>query len=96
MLNEQLARLPEIAAKCDEAGHRKVLVLGTTVKVRMSSFEFFQLGKAVANLQLRCAIVAQHDIPRETMSLFENAATNRGSPLRFIDSVDAAKGWLEI
>jgi hypothetical protein len=59
-------------------------------------FDILELGKRIAKLDIRMAIVEIHDASNDAVSLLKTVALNRGSKIRFFDNVDDAKGWLEI
>ncbi len=94
--SEQPARLMEMSAACKEAGCRKVLILGPRTKVRLSVSDIFDLGKEIAKLGLRIAVVELHDASNEDVELLENVAMNRGGPIQFFDNEQDAKDWLGI
>ena len=93
---EETARLTEISAACQEARCRKVLILGTRTKVRLSVVEIFHLGQEIAKLGLRIAVVEMHDASNHDVEFLENVAMNRGGPIRFFDNEQDAKDWLGI
>ncbi len=93
---EQPPKLQAISAACSEAGYRNVLVRGSKVNVKLTTMEIFALGKEVGKLNLKIAVVQVHDAPQENERLLENAATNRGSHLRFFNREQDAKEWLGV
>ena len=93
---EQPARLMEISAACKEAGCRKVLILGPRTKVRLSVSDIFDLGKEIAKLGLRIAVVELHDASNEDVEFLEHVAMNRGGPIQFFGNEQDAKVWLGI
>ncbi len=96
ILNEQPAKLLEISAICKEAGCLKVLILGPRTKVRLSTVDIFNLGKAIAELGLKIAVVEVHDASNQDVSFLKDVVANRGGPIQFFDSEQQAKDWLGI
>jgi len=94
--SEQPTALLELSTACNEAGCKKVLVLGPRTRVSLSAFDILELGKGIAELDLQMAIVERHDMSDDAVSLLETAALNRGGTVRFFDNVEDAKDWLEI
>ena len=94
--SELPARLMEISAACEEAGCRKVLILGPRTKVRLSVLDIYNLGQEIAKLGLRIAVVELHDVSKENVRFLENVVANRGGPFQFFDDEQDAKDWLEI
>jgi hypothetical protein len=86
----------EISAACEEAGCRKVLILGPRTKVRLSVLDIYNLGQEIAKLGLRIAVVELHDASKENVRFLENVVANRGGPFQFFDDEQDAKDWLEI
>ena len=58
--------------------------------------ELFELGKAIARQQLMIAFATEHDASAENARLFQNVATDRGSPIRFFDTEADARAWLGV
>lgn len=94
MLHEQRAMLEAISVACEEAGCRNVLITGPKTKVSLAPFDIFELGKDIARLDLRIAIVEAHDASSEEVSFLENVASNRGGEIQFFDTIDDAREWL--
>jgi len=94
--SEQPQALLELSTACDEAGCKKVLVVGPRTKVSLSAFDIVELGKKIAKLDIRMAIAELHDASTDAVSLLEVVALNRGSKIRFFDNVKDAKDWLEV
>jgi len=90
------AEFREFEACCAQAGCRKILILGPRTNVRLSSSETYELGKAIARLNLQIAIVERHDASEESMRFLQNVAENRGAFLRFFHDEREARDWLEI
>ncbi len=88
--------LQAISAACSEAGCRKVLLRGSNTNVKLTTPEIFALGEEIAKLNLMIAIVQLHYASKGNMRLLENAATNRGSPIRFFDNEQDARDWLDV
>ncbi len=93
---EQPPKLRAISAACSEAGYDKVLIRGSQANVKLTPMQFFLLGQEVGKLNLKIAVSTFHDASREDERLLENAATNRGSPVRFFKKEQDAKDWLGI
>ena len=96
VLNEQPAKLLEISAFCKEAGCRKVLILGPRTKVQLSTLDIYALGKAIADLGLKIAVVEVHDALDQDVSFLEDVVANRGYPIQFFDNEHDAKDWLGV
>ena len=94
--SSQPAMLMELSVACKEAGCRKVMILGSSTKVRLSVPEIIELGEGIAKIGLRIAVVEKHDASAEDVELLENVATNRGGPIQFFDNEEDAKVWLSI
>jgi len=95
-LSEQLAALKKMAALCNKAGTRKVLVVGSRTKVMLSKLDIYNLGKLIAKFMLHVAIVELHDVSVEEEQFLENVTSNRGKPLKFFDNINEAKIWLKV
>ena len=93
---EHQPMLQAISAACSEAGCRKVLLRGSNTNVKLTTPEIFELGEEIAKLNLKIAIVQFHDASQENEELLENAATNRGGPIRFFDNEQDARAWLGV
>ena len=93
---EQPPKLQAISAACSEAGYRKVLIRESNANVKLTTMQIFALGKEIGKLFLKIAIVSTHDTSRENERLLENAASSRGSPVRFFNKDQDAKDWLGI
>lgn len=93
---DQPPKLQAMAAACSEAGTRKVLIRGSSANVKLTTMEIFAFGEEVAKLKLKIAIVNLTDASKEDLRLFENVATNRGSPLRLFVNEQDAKDWLGV
>jgi len=96
VLSEQPAMFEAISAACEQAGCRKVLIMGSRTKVSLEPFDIFELGKSIAKLQVQLAMVEAHDATTEEVNFLENVAWNRGGEIRFFDTVDAAREWLGV
>ena len=90
------AMLTELSEFSKIAGCQKVLVLGPKTKVNLALLDIYDLGSEIANLHLQIAMVESHDAPDEDVSFLENVVANRGDPIRFFDTEEEAKGWLEV
>lgn len=88
--------LKELSAVCKESGCNKVLVVGPKTKVSLAVFDLYDLGKEIANLQLKIAMVESHDASIDDVKFLETVAQNRGGPLQFFDTEDAAKDRLGV
>ena len=95
-IDEQPAALKELSAVCEKAGCKKVLVVGPRTRVGLSAFDILELGKVIARIGVKMAIVEIHDASNDAVSLLESAAANRGGDIRFFDNTRDAKQWLEI
>jgi len=95
-MNEQPAMLTDMSAFCKAASRRKVLILGPQTKVNLSANDVLDLGKEIANLNLRIAVVESHDASNEDVDFLENVVWNRGGSIRFFNSEMEAKYWLQI
>ncbi len=93
---EQPPKLQAISAACSEADFNKVLMRESNANVKLTVAEIFKLGKEVGKLELRIAIVSTHDTSQENERLLENAATSRGSPVRFFNKEQDAKDCLGV
>ena len=96
VLADQPKALEEIAAECEDAGSRKVLLLGNGTKVRLSLMDVFELGQKIAAKNLQIAVVESHDASTASVEFLESVATIRGGPIRFFDDEKEAREWLEI
>ncbi len=94
--SEQQNKLIEISAACQEAGSQKVLVRGTTTKVKLTRMQMFEMAKEVARRQLVIAFVLHHDASVDDERFFENVANNRGAPVAFFTEETEARNWLRI
>ena len=92
--DEQPAMLMEISAFCKAAARQKVLVVGSKTNVNLSRFDILDLGKEIADLNLRIAVVESHDASDEDVDFLETAAINRGGSIRFFDNQQDAEAWL--
>ena len=88
--------LMEMSTFCKEAGCRKVLILGPKTKVDLAVLDIYDLGKEIAKLDLRIAMVESHDASNEDVYFLETVVWNRGGPIQFFDTEKEAKDWLEI
>ncbi len=96
VLDEQPPKLQAMSAVCSEAGYRKVLIRGTKANVKLTTMEFFTLGKEVGKLGLMIAVVTLDDASKKSKRFLEDVATNRGSPVQFFDNDQDAKDWLGV
>lgn len=87
--------LTEMSAFCDEAGCRKVLILGPKTQVDLSTLDLFELGEEIASSRLQIAMVESHDASDKDENFLETVVFNRGGPFQFFDTEDDAKHWLE-
>jgi hypothetical protein len=94
--SEQPTALLELSTACNEAGCKKVLVVGPSTKMSLSAFDLLELGQQIAKLGIQMAIADLHDASDDAMSLLETAALNRGGMVKFFDNERDAKDWLEI
>lgn len=94
VLSEMPAFLKEISAFCEEAGCRKVLILGPGTKVDLSTLDLYDLGEQIARSRLQIAIVETHDASDEDEAFLETVVFNRGGPLQFFKTEDDARDWL--
>ena len=94
--NEQRLKFQAISAACSEAGYTNVLIRGSQTNVKLTTAQIFALGQEIAKLKLTIAIVSRHGAAKEGERLLENAATNRGSPVRFFDNEQDARDWLGV
>ncbi len=92
--DEQPAMLMEISAFCKAAARQKVFIFGPKTNVNLSQFDILDLGKEIAGLNLRIAVVESHDASSEDVNFLETVALNRGGSIRFFDSREEAEGWL--
>jgi hypothetical protein len=92
--DEQPEMLMEISAFCKAAARQKVLIVGPKTNVNLSQFDILDLGKEIADLNLRIAVVESHDASSEDVNFLETVALNRGGSIRFFDSREEAEGWL--
>ena len=86
----------DMAAACKESGYNKVLILGEKVEVKLSFTEIFKVGEAIAKLDLKIAVVEDHDAPRDHTKFLEDVTVNRGSQIRFFNNASDAKDWLGV
>ena len=93
-LKEQPAMLRKLSSVCKEADCRNALILGPGTKVALSTFDILDLGRRIAKLGLRIAIVESHDASNEDVNFLENAVWNRGGYIRFFEREMEAKYWL--
>ena len=96
VLEDQPAMLAAISAACKEANCRNVLLMGPRTTVSLSPMDVFDLGKAIAKLDLKFAVVEIHDAPDDEVDLLESVASNRGGAIEFFDTEQSAKNWLGI
>ena len=94
--NEQTKTLSDIAEASNEAGCKKVLVLGPSTGIKLTAFDILELGVDIARYDFQMAFADEHDASNDAMSLFETTVSNRGGAIRFFDNVADARGWLEI
>ena len=85
----------ELSTYCDEAGCRKVLLLGSKTTVNLSVVDLYELGTKIAGLRLQIAIVESHDASDDDESFFEAVALNRGGPIQFFNTEEEAQHWLD-
>jgi hypothetical protein len=95
-MNEQPAMLTDMSAFSKTASRRKVLILGPKTIVNLSANDILDLGKEIAKLNLRIAVVESHDASNEDVDLLEKVVWNRGGSIRFFNSEMEAKYWLQI
>ena len=96
ILEDQPAELTRVLATCKKENCRKVLIVGTNTKVRLSEMDIFHLGERIAELRLKIAIVEAHDATEKDVKFLENVVTNRGATIQFFNSVEEAKIWLGV
>ena len=96
VLEDQPAMLAAVSAACKDANCRNVLLMGPRTKVRLSPMDIFDLGKAIAKLDLKFAVVEIHDALDEDVDLLESVAFNRGGAIEFFDNEQNAKNWLGV
>ena len=95
VLDKMPAFLRDLSTFCDEAGCRKVLLLGTKTDVDLSTLDIYDLGEQIARLRLQIAIVESHDASDDDEQFLETVVFNRGGPLQFFASEQDAKDWLD-
>lgn len=95
-LRDQPEMLAELAGTCEDAGCRKVLILGPKTKVDLTVMDIYDLGAQIAALNLRIAIVETHDASDEDVSFLETVTFNRSGPIQFFDAETEASDWLGI
>jgi hypothetical protein len=93
---EQPQMLMEISAFCKAAARQKVLVVGPRTNVNLTRFDILDLGKEIADLNLRIAVAESHDASDEDVEFLETTAVNRGGSIRFFDNQKDAEDWLTI
>lgn len=96
VLSDMPAFLREISAFCDESGCRKVLILGPSTTVDLSTLDLYDLGEQIARSRLQIAVVETHDASSEDEAFLETVVFNRGGPLQFFETEDDARDWLDI
>ena len=94
--NEQPAMLIELSSFCKAAARQKVLVLGSKTNVNLSQFDILDLGKEIADSNLKIAVAESHNASDQDVEFLETAAKNRGGSIRFFDTQEDAKDWLRI
>lgn len=94
VLGEQPEALTKISAACEKAGCRRVLIQGPRTRVRLSVADIYELGKQIAELGLLIAVVESHDVANENVEFLETVVSNRGAPIQFFDTTEAAEYWL--
>ena len=94
--SELPAMLEEISESCQNSGCQKVLITGPKTKVRLATFDIYDLGKHIAKLGLQIAVVESHDASVEEVNLLENVVENRGAPIQFFEDEQLARDWLGI
>ena len=94
VLSEMPAFLREISAFCDEARCRKVLLVGPSTSVDLSTLDLYDLGEQIAGSRLQIAIVESHDASDEDETFLETVVFNRGGPLQFFATAEDAEHWL--
>jgi hypothetical protein len=96
VLGEMPAMLAEMSVVCEEAGCRKVMILGPKTKVNLDTLDIYDLGEQIAKMHLQIAIVESHDASDDDESFLETVVFNRGGPLQFFITEEEAKDWLRI
>ena len=96
VMDDEPAELIEMSAVCKKAGRRKVLILGSKTKVRLSVMDILELGRRIADMGLEIAVVESHDASDEDVDFLENVAWNRGGLIKFFDSQLDAEEWLGV
>lgn len=94
VFSEQPAKLTEISTFCQDAGCRKVLILGPRTKVSLSVLDIYELGEEIAKSDLQIAVVESHDAPADAVRFLENVTTNLRGSIQFFDNPNEAKDWL--
>jgi len=94
--SNQPAFLKELSAICQDAGRRRVLILGSNVNMKLTTVDIFDLGEAIASTGLQIAVVETHDASASDVRFLENVSTTRGSPFRIFDDEKGARAWLGI
>ena len=95
-LDEQPGMLDELCKFCREFKCNNVLLRGDNVRVNLSVYDIFELGKRIARTSLRVAMVESHDAIDEDVDLLETVVKNRGGSIQFFDSETDAKSWLGV
>ena len=95
VLDEQLQALEELSARCRSAGCNKVLVIGPRSYIRLSAFDFLELGREIAERKLQFAFAELHDASDDAVVLLESVVANHGGAARFFDCVEDARAWLK-
>ena len=94
VLSEMPAFLRDLSSFCEEAGCRKVLVLGSETRVGLSTVDLYDLGEQIARARLKIAVVESHDASDDDEFFLETVVFNRGGPLQFFKTEEDAKDWL--
>lgn len=97
MWSEMEPKIEAIRAACERAECHKVLVRCPDIHMKLTTIEYFDLGKAIGEMNIQIAFEMTGDtLTAKNLTLLENAASNRGSPIRFFDNEADAKAWLGV
>lgn len=95
-ISDEPTELKRISAACKAADCRKVLILGSNTEVRLSTLDVYDLGKEIAKLGLKIAVVEHHDASNDDVEFLETVAINRGGSLSFFSNEQDARDWLKV
>lgn len=90
-------KLKAIAEYCAKVGSYKVMSVGPSATIRLSTLEIYQAGVYLAQLSLKLAVVFdEHDLSPRDVEFVKDVASNRGAEIGFFTNQSDALQWLGI